>query len=494
MLHALEGKPRGQSALEFLATYAFVFLTISIVLLLLFAFSSIPKNILPTQCSFYSGFQCLDAALVVNASGVPELIVIASDSEPGVVNVSSFSAFLNYHSSKSGYCVPRVATAGEKIYCIANFTGSVTLGSVYTGTFKVIANYCANSPANITAFCPAGSAYTYGGNIRVQATKQVLGTSYYWDITITNSQGSAVPSHFQQEIQFSPSTYAFDEAPDLGNIRFYFGSKELYSWCESGCSSTSSSNAIFWVRLPQAIPPGQNMVIQMYFLPKNVEYSGVYAGEAPQLSPTYGEYDNGASVFNNYTDFSGTVLPSSWTAVSGTSGTDYAINNGLQLKTTSARIQGPSVTQNFVLEGDFQFISDAPNGWDFGVYSSSSSAYGLHPDGNSGTTWATTYYYNNGYKAISSSGSTIGNGYYFIWQLINNAGSITTNFDNPSYTALYTASFTNSLSGAPITLGERFDNGMTGQTLNVIFYWIRTRTYPPNGVMPSVSFGTLTPA
>ncbi|MGC8647941.1 MAG: hypothetical protein ACP5SJ_00380, partial [Candidatus Micrarchaeia archaeon] len=283
---------KGQSALEFLSTYAFAFLTISIVLLLLIMFSSIPKSSLPEQCSFYSGFQCLDSALVVNASGAPELLVIASDSEPGVVNISSFSAFLNFHSSKSGYCVPSVATAGEKVYCIANFTGSgVTLGSVYTGTFRVSANYCANSPANISAYCPSGSEYTYGGSIRAQATKAVLSNSYYMPITITNTQNSAVPSHFQQMIQFSPSTYAIEEAPDLGNIRFYYGSKELYSWCEANCQSSDSANAIFWVRLPQSIPPGQSMTIDMYFLPRSVDYSGVHAGEAPQLSPVYAEYD-----------------------------------------------------------------------------------------------------------------------------------------------------------------------------------------------------------
>ena len=474
MPHVFEGKPRGQSALEFLATYAFVFITISIVLLLLFAFSSIPKNILPTQCSFYSGFQCLDAALVVNASGVPELIVIASDSEPGVVNVSSFSAFLNYHSSKSGYCVPRVATAGEKIYCIANFTGSVTLGSVYTGTFKVIANYCANSPANITAFCPAGSTYTYGGNIRVQATKQVLGTPYYLNIKITNSQVSAVPSHFQQEIQFSPSTYAREEAPDLGNIRFYFGSKELYSWCESGCSS-ASSNAIFWVKLPQAIPPGQSMVIQMYFLPKNVEYSGVHAGEAPQLSPTYGEYDNGASVFNVYQNFAGSSCPSGWICQSG-----VTISNG-------ATINNANITST----NEYY-----PQIFDAYVTSTSSCAKGEQID----------YLMNGQNLALNNNQPYWGHGN--IGSEVN--GAYTVNTNPPDYTGSYIQSL--GWSGGTLYWWSNYTNEYTeGTSLSssspyylqirgwpsgypAVIQWARTRIYPPNGVMPSVSFGTLTPA
>jgi len=506
MPHVFEGKPRGQSALEFLSTYAFVFLTISIVLLLLFAFSSIPKNILPTQCSFYSGFQCLDAALVVNASGVPELIVIASDSEPGVVNVSSFSAFLNYHSSKSGYCVPRVATAGEKIYCIANFTGSVTLGSVYTGTFKVIANYCANSPANITAFCPAGSAYTYGGNIRVQATKQVLGTSYYLDITITNSQGSAVPSHFQQEIQFSPSTYALEEAPDLGNIRFYFGSKELYSWCESGCSSTSSSNAIFWVKLPQAIPPGQSMVIQMYFLPKNVEYSGVHAGEAPQLSPSYGQYNNIGSVMNSgllyqiwgwggsgmqpqselyqaimnpsssftFGSTTATASNTSYTTLSpgtmqnvdGTNQGNVIINYQNWYSGGAPPPNPPVSNQNYWLVKAIGFIS----------YTSGTTLYGIADDGIG------LGYYNGAPCSFTSwlCGTSNPNNIINEWiaeGATTYSGTISSSGDYP-----IELDFENQ--GGPGYIGM-----WSSSALN--YY---SPSYPPNGIMPSVSFGTLTPA
>ena len=34
-------------------------------------------------------------------------------------------------------------------------------------------------------------------------------------------------------------------------------------------------------------------------------FNTVNDGEAPQLSPTYAEYDDGANVFNFYSDFKG---------------------------------------------------------------------------------------------------------------------------------------------------------------------------------------------
>jgi len=309
------------------------------------------------------------------------------------------------------------------------------------------------------------------------------------NLNITNSQSIPTQAGLQVMWQVPVSTLQARFAQlntnlnsNLSNLRFVYNGQFVPAWLES----ISNGTATIWIKMPVSIPANSSITLNLYANP-GLNFDGVYWGEAPQLSTTYGQYDNGASVFSNYTDFSGTAFPSGWTAVSGTAGTDYAINNGLQLKTTTARIQGPSVTQNFILEGYLQFISNAGNGWDFGVYSSSSSAYGLHPDTNGiDNSWGDEWYYNNGYTNISYSGSTIGSGYYFIWQLINNAGSITTNFDKPSYTTLYTASFTNSLSGAPITLGKRFDNNATGQTLNVIFYWVRTRAYLPNGVMPTV--------
>jgi hypothetical protein len=255
----------------------------------------------------------------------------------------------------------------------------------------------------------------------------------------------------------------------------------LYAWIEQN----SLSSVYIWINLPVSIPANSSITIYM-FVRNSIQYP--YTGMAPYLSSTYGQYDNGNNIFNIYQNFAGTTFPSGWTAVSGTNGSDYVVNNGLQLKTTNAFIEGPNVTQNFILEGYFQFISNAYNGWDFGVYSSSTFAYGMHPDGGGNTnTWTTTWYYNNGYTEISGSGDSVGTGYYYIWQIINNAGSITTNFDNPSYTTLYNASFTNSLNNAPIALGKRFNGTNAGQSLNVIFYWIRVRALPPNGVMPSNS-------
>ncbi|EQD37031.1 hypothetical protein B2A_11905, partial [mine drainage metagenome] len=59
---------RSQSALEFLSTYAFVFLILAVVISLLFIFASLPRSLLPSQCTFYSGFTCVQAIYTINTT------------------------------------------------------------------------------------------------------------------------------------------------------------------------------------------------------------------------------------------------------------------------------------------------------------------------------------------------------------------------------------------------------------------------------------------
>ena len=64
-------------------------------------------------------------------------------------------------------------------------------------------------------------------------------------------------------INFNPQTYNAYETNDLGNIRFYQGSQNLYSWCESGCNDIVSTNAVFWVKVPSFTTAGTKLPITL---------------------------------------------------------------------------------------------------------------------------------------------------------------------------------------------------------------------------------------
>ncbi len=489
--------PKSQSAIEFLTTYGFIFLIIAITLSLLYLFINFPRTILPFNCTIFSGFNCNDAIYTPNATVGSQLFIIVSDMMPGTLNITGFNAYMDFANSTSGYCAASIVTEGEKTYCIADISSAPRLGNMYSGTFKIIGNYCAQPLANITTpSCKGGNGYVYSGSINVQASKLNIGGIYYIPITITNTQNAAVPAHFQEEVSFNPSLInPLAERGDLGNIRFYYGGKEIYSWCESGCTSTSS-DAIFWIRLPEAIPPSSSTVVDMYFLPTLVDYSGIHAGEAPELTTPYAKYDNGANVFNFYDSFSGTSLNTNiWDIGSqgtGALGT-YNVSDGVN---TTA-----NATSAINIHSSSEFGYPAYFEWYSAPFVQGTSSINRLQFGNSGTTpqegeallmgapgsvtiqyqtAAGTWAYSTSSPIPDSSGDNI-------YGVSANGTDVAAYFNYvPAVKAATTYVPTNVSFGAFLN----YESGITSPKV----YWVRVRAYPPDGIAPTISLGALTPA
>lgn len=174
---------KGQAAIEFLTTYGLALVVIAIALTLLLLYVSIPKATLPVECAFYGGFNCLDGAYYnSNTVSNSQLIILASNMEPGVINVSNFSATINYMQSTSGFCRHVVSPsntmylgntlyAGNTVLCVANFSTAIVVGNAYTATFHISSNYCASAPSSLSnSACAASSAYSYAGQARIEAS------------------------------------------------------------------------------------------------------------------------------------------------------------------------------------------------------------------------------------------------------------------------------------------------------------------------------------
>jgi hypothetical protein len=118
-----------------------------------------------------------------------------------------------------------------------------------------------------------------------------------------------------------------------------------------------STSATFWVKLTSSIAgSGGTLTIYMAFLSATTDFDGTRAGEAPTLSRTYGQYDNGASVFTLYDNFAGTSLNSKWVMQASAGGT-ITVNNGINFSVASgtdyAYIHTPStMAYPLVLESD----------------------------------------------------------------------------------------------------------------------------------------------
>lgn len=198
----------------------------------------------------------------------------------------------------------------------------------------------ARSPFNALAKTSKSTIGTTGtDSSQSQSNSDPTNLLYEVPINISNSQNSPTPAPFQQMVQVNTSSYASIEAPNLQNVEFLCTNGTVIpSWLESG--SNRSTDSIYWLKLPKGIQAASNLVIYMGFASTSTNlFDGTTVGENPQLSPTYGEYDNGANVFGFYDNFAGTTLNPHWNdygsnTVKGTSSL-IQVNNGLALKGTT---------------------------------------------------------------------------------------------------------------------------------------------------------------
>lgn len=481
---------KAQSAVEFITTYGTSLLIIALMLAVLFFFLSIPARLIPTQCTISSGINCTFAQYgsIANTPN-SQLIVVGTDSQPGVLNISSFGASLNGVHSISGFCTPNSITQGEVVYCAASFNFAGVPSGSYTGQFAIAANYCSSGVQNVsTVNCNAATTYTIRGSILLDAATHVqqVNTPVYAPITLTNTQSSTVAAGVQQKISFIPAAYSAYENSNLGNIRFYYNGKELNSWCETACTNTSVSNAIFWVKLP--VPIGASgtarstINIVMYFLPTFVNYDSVYAGEAPQMSPLYAEYDNGASVFNYYDNFAGSTLSQSYTQIVP-AGTTIVQNNGITIATSGAGYGGiiynPAFGNQTVFEVDVNSIAGSGAGFMIqNINTSVGTGYGLISSSQSGGAGSMQSGLSGGFSNLQITAGVMGGAWY--------SSSAQQWFNNYASTIETSATY-------QLPYQEYLSVGAyaASSSSSIRLQWARARAYTSNGIMPSFTINPL---
>jgi len=313
----------------------------------------------------------------------------------------------------------------------------------------------------------------YSNRIVVSVSKAGIGP---W-LRITNSQNIPTQTGLQVMWQVPINTLQArlpSLNSDLSNLRFVYNGQYIPAWLES----INNGTATIWIKMPVSIPANSSITLNLYANP-GLNFDGVYWGEAPQLSSTYGQYDNGASMFNFYDNFAGTSLNTNkwnlyWTAI---------INNGLLLNSTQAITVVSTLTFGISILDFYGYFTASPNVgyWDWQGWKPPSNS------GNNGNAWFTHNGYNYyGYGYINSSDTPI------ITYTSTNAGSspnyvfsIANDGNNAHYLLNYNVQSTTYAMGNA-TNYIQFNNGGNNSSSIVFIHWVRVRAYPPNGVMPTV--------
>ena len=361
----------------------------------------------------------------------------------------------------------------------------------------------ATQPAGSNSFSLANGANLYLWSPQLAAATTISAGTWgvdfwasalsYIPLTITNNQGSATPNPFQVKVTWNPSTYSSYEGSALGNVRFCADiacNTMLYGWLESctpSCSASATS-ASAWVKLTSAIAAGGGtLTIYMVFLASSTPFDTSYWGEAPSLSGTYGQYDNGANVFTFYDNFAGPSLSSKWTWIASASGVSFTVSNGLTVTTSTTSAYGFVISANQAYPAVAETYTSSGNSI-LGVSTSQAVNNFIAPYRGYSMDWYSGYDDIESEGATSAQMTTLGQATFptGVWQVTWSATGteyfldgkgVNYNGTNPG----------NTIANYGIYVGQ--SNGVKASS---VFSWARMRAFPPGNVMPTVSKGTLT--
>lgn len=338
------------------------------------------------------------------------------------------------------------------------------------------------------------------------------GVLAYVPITLENSQTIPTAAPFQQMITVDSASYESYEAVNLENVEFFSASGAIIpSWLESGNSSATSAS-VYWVNLASGIGAGQSITVFMGFAATSTNLlNDTTTGEAPQLSAVgipsnpgssgYAKYDDGAAIFSAYQNFANdrNVIPSGWysSGIGGpcnynqanfVNGYDVGGVNGCGVIDMGSDF---AVSSSSIVELQIQTLQTTGNDWQ-APFVDSTSPTSFSPQGDA-VEWidsndpCNTFNSNSGapLTVVSSLGGS---------NIASASGAYPPMILGISSSHVY-ANYSPVLSEQGLLTPNGYFAFATHTSSacgsNVEGYWVRTRAAPPNGEMPSTTFGSL---
>lgn len=387
-------------------------------------------------------------------------------------------------------------------------SGDLAPGSNFTNTFTTpgtFAYHCSIHPIMKGTVIVLGSGSTTttstttssssSTTIALSPPKLPKVVVAYVPVVLHNSQSTATGSKYAQMLVVNSSKYLPFEAPGLGNVMFFTQTgATMPSWLESGNSNTASSTT-YWLKTGKSISANGNLVVYMGFasLAANL-FNGRSIGEAPQLSPVYGAYDDGRSVFSLYDSFKAQTSNSAWVA-NLTAGGSFNRNNLLTVTFGASPgyfASGKKFSSGTAFDALVTSFGDGDN---LGYLLTAPS---LHNAGTGKPNWAGAFVRSSCNRVFPDQLSSTGeanacgatDGYFF------NGTTGVAGVYSVGITSLTTSTGSIDYSQGNTTqpIGTHLPKfptkvGFTSQGGSLSVQWARVRVAPPNGVMPSTSFG-----
>ena len=228
-----------------------------------------------------------------------------------VILFAALSAYILYY-------VPSTAYANETSSLVSEQNGFLSLsqkvtsppypGSIITGNIPLgyggVPPFSAPtqgtlSYSNNSSVFQAYLNYTYTINLVNSTLSSILQPNQVAILPITITSAVQQTTAFDERLVIDSAAYKGIESGNLSNIFFtYTNGTVVPSWLENN-NTNSSTSTTYWLKL-DPLAANSPVVVDMVFLPISINIMNPYqTGEASQLSPVFGQYNDMNSVFGD---------------------------------------------------------------------------------------------------------------------------------------------------------------------------------------------------
>ncbi len=132
-----------QSSLEFLSSYSFLLILITLAISAVVLISAFTRNVTSAQCAPFGGVSCSFADFYYNSSSGNSLLTLSiANAQDAPLNISNISISIS-NVAYIGSCAPRMLYQGSKATCAAILPSIPYTVNMHTGFYTLNARYCA---------------------------------------------------------------------------------------------------------------------------------------------------------------------------------------------------------------------------------------------------------------------------------------------------------------------------------------------------------------
>ncbi len=231
---------KGQSAIEYLTTYAWALVIVAIVIVIIFVYLSLPSQIVPASCSFTDGFHCSDVLAGTNTLNQQSAVaLILTNSQQAPLKNPIIYLDINNKNTTPVPCAASVLQPGNSTLCITTLPAYSQLGSLVSGMAYVNATYCGLEGGSYSsAFsCANGVRQSYVGTFTAHAQQALTQSAA---IMVSSSAPNYGPSNVPNSIV---STTLFIFGYPLVGVKVNFTLNNSNSVLSSGTVLTNNMGA-----------------------------------------------------------------------------------------------------------------------------------------------------------------------------------------------------------------------------------------------------------